>query len=92
MFTDEVVIKVVSANWCQQCGPYKQRLKDEGVEFTEIDADNPDFQHQIVAWGVRSIPATIIEIDGVMKAKVVGNVSVKALQDVVNEIVKEFGI
>lgn len=89
MFPDEVVIKVVSASWCSNCQPYKQRLKDEGVEFTEIDADNPYLQHQIVAWGVRSIPATIIEIDGVMKAKVVGNVSVKALQDVVNEIVKE---
>lgn len=88
MIPNEVVLKVVGAKWCQQCGPYKQKLKAAGVDFIEIDADNPDFQHQIAAWGVRSIPATIIEIDGVVKEKVIGNVSVNALQEVIAEIVK----
>ena len=86
---NEMIIKVISANWCQQCKVLKTSLEREGIEYTLVDADDFANQEYISKLGVRSLPVTVIEIDGVVKCKIQGLVSVASLRKAIDDIVKE---
>lgn len=86
---NEMVIKVISSSWCSQCSVLKTSLEREGIEYTLIDADDFVNQEYIAKLGVRSLPVTVIEIDGIVKGKVQGLVSVASLRKAIDDIVKE---
>lgn len=86
---NEMIIKVISASWCGNCSVLKTSLEREGIEYTLIDADDFSNQEYIAKLGVRSLPVTIIEIDGVVKGKIQGLVSVASLRKAIDDIVKE---
>lgn len=86
---EEVVVKVISSSWCQQCKVLKSSLEREGIEYTLVDADDFANQEYIAKLGVRSLPVTIIEIDGIVKGKIQGLVSVASLRKAINDIIKE---
>lgn len=68
-----IVVKVVSAEWCSQCKPYKRQLEEQGIEFTSLDADDEVNQELLKFVGVRSLPTTLIFKDGEVCNTVVGN-------------------
>lgn len=71
---------VFSATYCKPCKPYKQMLKNNNIEFTELDVeDNLDMtqRHQIM-----SVPTTMIWKDDVLVAKFVGVVSLEEIKEV----------
>ena len=85
----EVVIKVVSTSWCAQCTVLKNSLQQNNIEYTLVDADDFSNQEYIAKIGVRSLPMTVIEIDGIVKGKIQGLVSVASLRKAINDIVQE---
>lgn len=86
---NEMVIKVISAAWCSGCTSLKASLEQNNIEYTLIDADDFANQDYISKLGVRSLPTTIIEIDGIVKGKIQGLVSVASLRKAIDDIVKE---
>lgn len=86
---DEVVVKIISTDWCQSCKVLKQSLEREGIDFSVIDADEFANQDYVSKLSVRSLPTTLIEVDGVIKGKIQGLISVVALRKVVEDIVNE---
>ena len=85
----EIVIKVVSAQWCSGCVSLKRSLEDNNIEYTTIDADDFNNQEYISKLGVRSLPVTILEVDGVVKGKIQGLVSVASLRKTIDDVVAE---
>ena len=67
-------IKYFSANWCGPCKIFKpimQEIAGEGsiiVEFIDVDHS----QDLAAKYGVRSIPATVIEENGVEVDRFIG--------------------
>ena len=67
-----------TAEWCQPCKAYapmfnKVAESREDWQFETFDVDkNSDVAEQ---YGIRSIPTTILEVDGKMLAKYTGVVS-----------------
>lgn len=51
-------ILVFSAQWCSECDPYKQMLRQNGIEITEIDIENDT--EIAMQYGIKSLPTTII--------------------------------
>lgn len=51
-------VQVWSATWCPQCGPFKDGLTRNGVQFEVMDAD--ELQDEAVKLGIRSLPTTVI--------------------------------
>lgn len=86
---NEIIIKVISTSWCSGCQSLKHSLEQNNIEYTLVDADDFSNQEYIAKLGVRSLPMTIIEIDGVVKGKIQGAVSITALRKAVDDIVKE---
>lgn len=68
-----VVIKVVSAGFCKNCGPYKEALKQEGIEFESVDADDDSNIEFLTKNAVRSLPTSLVFEDGKLIGRVVGN-------------------
>lgn len=68
-----IAVKVVSAEWCSQCKPYKRQLEEQGIEFTSLDADDEVNQELLQRLGVRSLPTTLIFKDAEVCNTVVGN-------------------
>jgi thiol-disulfide isomerase/thioredoxin len=65
--------KYFSATWCGPCKAFKpimEELSDEGytIEFIDVDGN----QELIQEYGVRSIPATVIEENGVEVDRFIG--------------------
>lgn len=69
----DTVIKVVSASWCGQCGPYKKQLEQSGIEFENIDADDESNMELLKSLGVRSLPTTLVYKNGDTFSLLVGN-------------------
>ena len=58
-------IKVFGMEDCPGCVTVKSVLKQSGVEFVERDVMNIDHMEEAQLAGVRSVPTTFIEKDGV---------------------------
>lgn len=69
----DIVIKVVSASWCGQCGPYKKQLEQSGIEFENIDADDESNMELLKSLGVRSLPTTLVYKNGELIKTFAGN-------------------
>lgn len=70
----DVVVKIVTAEWCINCKPVKKSLSElqEELGFTLelVDADaNPDTVRKL---GVRGLPTTIIYKNGAVSNTIVG--------------------
>lgn len=69
------VVKRFTAGWCSPCralAPLIEEVQREtpGVSYETIDIDkNPD---QASQYGIRSIPAVIIENNGVEMSRIIG--------------------
>lgn len=85
----EIVIKVVSAQWCSSCHSLKHSLDTNNIQYQVVDADDFENQEYISKLGVRSLPVTILEVDGIVKAKIQGLVSVASLRKTIDDIVAE---
>ena len=77
------VVMVVSASWCSVCGPYKKALEAAGIEFKQIDADDPTQQEFLTREGVRSLPTTLVFEADQKVGTVTGN-NVKKVQELLN--------
>ncbi|MNZ71592.1 hypothetical protein D3C78_899570 [compost metagenome] len=66
-------VKVISAEWCQNCGPFKASLDRAGIPYESLDADDEKNMPFIVGHHVRSLPTTLIFEDSVLIGQVVGN-------------------
>ena len=87
------------AEWCGPCkmmGPAMNKLKEkyniEGseIQITDIDVDlNPEMAslHKI-----RNIPVTIFKIDGIEIKRVVSVLSLKKIEEIIEEIINEVNI
>lgn len=71
------------------CQSLKHSLEQNNIEYTLVDADDFANQEYIAKLGVRSLPTTVIEIDGIVKGKVQGLVSVASLRKAIDDIVKD---
>lgn len=77
-----------TANWCTPCKAYAPQYKQVSEsrsdwEFESIDIDeNTDMAKQ---YGIMSIPATVLEVDGKLIAKYTGVLSVQQLNERLNE-------
>lgn len=86
---NETIIKVISASWCGNCSVLKASLEQNNIDYTLVDADDFANQEYIAKLGVRSLPTTVIEIDGVVHGKIQGLVSVASLHKAIDDIVQE---
>lgn len=85
----EIVIKVITGSWCSQCSVLKRSLDDNNIEYKAVDVDDFENQEYIAKLGVRALPVTILEVDGVVKGKIQGLVSVASLCKTIDDIVAE---
>lgn len=63
-------LKLISASWCTNCSSLKKQLDQLGVEYTVVDADD-DMDYARKA-GARSLPTTVLEVDGEIKQTFIG--------------------
>ncbi len=77
-----------TAPWCGPCKSYAPvftKVSEENSEWT-FESINVDDDHaNSEKYGIRSIPATVIEIDGEVVDKVVGVLSSNQLQEKLQE-------
>lgn len=85
----EVVIKVVTGIWCSQCQVLKHSLEQNNIKYTPVDVDNFENQEYISKLGVKSLPVTVLEVDGEIKDKIQGLVSVASLRKAIDDVVAE---
>ena len=65
--------KYFSAAWCGPCKQFKpimQELSDEGYDIEFIDGD--ENKEVAIEYNIRSIPTTVIELDGKEINRLVG--------------------
>ena len=67
------LVKYFSATWCGPCKAFKpimQEVANEGysVEFIDVDQE----QNKAEKYGVRSVPTTVVEENGVEVSRFVG--------------------
>lgn len=67
-----IEVKVVSAEWCSQCTPFKKTLRQSGIEYTSIDADDVNNAEFIRKHGVRGLPTTLIFEEGLLVKTIAG--------------------
>jgi len=65
-------VLVFSAVWCGNCGPWKEYLDSQGVEYTSVDVDSQEGMKLAQQHRVRGIPTTVILRDGVVVRNIVG--------------------
>lgn len=76
------VIKL-QAMWCNPCKTLSRNL--EGFNLCELDVvDIDENQEAMHEYGVRNIPALIIEKDGQILEKIIGIISKEELENKVN--------
>lgn len=68
-----ITVKVFSASWCPNCPSFKKALDLAGVQYEVVDADDESTASEFEKYGVRGLPTCVIEEDGVIVRKVVGN-------------------
>jgi thioredoxin-like negative regulator of GroEL len=77
-----------TASWCQPCKAYAPQYKQVSEsrsdwEFETVDIDdNPERAKE---YGIMSIPATVLEVDGKLIAKYTGVLQASQLQERLNE-------
>lgn len=77
-----------TANWCGPCKAYASQYKKVSEkrtdwEFDTVDIDeNPDKAKE---YGIMSIPATVLEVDGKLIAKYTGVLQSLQLEEKLNE-------
>jgi thioredoxin 1 len=73
---------IFSAEWCQQCKPYKKTLATTNLPVDQVRAYDVDETPSLAAeYGVRSVPTTILQIDGVVQARKSGALTKEQLLD-----------
>lgn len=85
----EIVIKVITGSWCSSCQSLKASLEQNNIEYKAIDVDDFENQEYIAKLGVRALPVTVLEVDGVVKAKIQGLISVASLRKTIEDVVAE---
>lgn len=65
-------VLVFSAEWCSNCGPWKEMLDKKGIEYVGIDADSEEGMAKAQQYQVRALPTTLILRDGYLERKIVG--------------------
>ena len=76
--------KYFSAAWCGPCKQFKpimQELLDEGYDIEFIDGD--ENREVAIEYNIRSIPTTVIELDGKEINRIVG---VKGKEEMIKEL------
>jgi len=78
-------IEVFSAKWCHGCASLKAMLDKSGVDYRVVDVDDGDNSSLVSAYGIRSLPTTIILKEGELAGKVVGTDLESILEFIENE-------
>ena len=76
--------KYFSAAWCGPCKQFKpimQELSDEGYDREFIDGD--ENKEVAIEYNIRSIPTTVIELDGKEINRLVG---VRSKEEMIDEL------
>ena len=76
--------KYFSATWCGPCKQFKpimQELSNEGYNIEFIDGD--ENKEVAIEYNIRSIPTTVIELDGKEINRLVG---VRSKEEMINEL------
>ena len=76
--------KFFSAAWCGPCKQFKpimQELSDEGYDIEFIDGD--ENKEVAIEYNIRSIPTTVIELDGKEINRLVG---VRSKEEMIDEL------
>ncbi len=76
--------KYFSAAWCGPCKQFKpimQELSDEGYDIEFIDGD--ENKEVAIEYNIRSIPTTVIELDGKEINRLVG---VRSKEEMIDEL------
>jgi len=78
--------KYFTATWCGPCKAFKPvmtEIKNEGYSIQMIDVDeNKDLASQ---YGVRSVPTTVIEENGVEVSRFVGGKQKQQVIEILND-------
>lgn len=73
-------VYLVTGNNCHGCKVQKERLKEAGIEFKELDREkNQDFCSKM---GIMGIPVTLVMANGKPVASWNGTVDVKYIKEV----------
>lgn len=76
---------IFSAEWCQQCKPYKQTLATTTLPVDQVRAYDVDETPALAAeYGIRSVPTTILQINGVVQARKSGALTKEQLLELCN--------
>ena len=86
---DKLVILYFGAAWCPPCkilGPVLERVSDsrDDVEIVKVDADGPA-PEILMAHSVRNLPTMVLMQNGKMIHRVVGAMSEKKVNDLIND-------
>ena len=76
--------KYFSATWCGPCKQFKpimQELSNEGYDIEFIDGD--ENKEVAIEYNIRSIPTTVIELDGKEINRLVG---VRSKEEMIDEL------
>lgn len=84
-----ITFKKFWAEWCGPCkmlNPVVEQLKAEypNVQFVSINVDNE--AQETVKYGIRSIPAVVIEKDGQLVQNIVGAQSKATYENILNAL------
>lgn len=81
----------VSAEWCVACKYMKPNIEavsqqNLGVNFVELDADDPENRDLLVAYGISALPTVLYFKDGQVVTKKIGLQKQDQIQELVNQI------
>lgn len=71
-----------SATWCQPCKVLAQRLEQRGITLPNYDIDVPDNRKLLEKYNVRSVPAVVVDDDGLVQV-FTGSVVTEAMLEAV---------
>ena len=75
-------IIVFSGVWCSSCKVWKKMLESNGVEYTEVDIDTDEGTTLATKHQVRSLPSTLVMVDGYVEQKYVGSQTQKVVDEI----------
>lgn len=74
-----------SASWCNPCKNLARTLEAEKLNIEALDVDNPEVKAMLPKYGVRTVPAIVLEKDDGTFETIVGSVLSQESKDKIRQ-------